>query len=559
MPLRSPFFSSIRLLRTIAIVFAAGSFSAVLAQAVQQSHASPAAAEKAPAAELSARLDDELWAAIKDSDRAKVFEAYIRQYPDGRNVAQAESRLAAFRKTERSAAGRVSGAVPGSAAGNDSETSLWKVVFQSDNTSGYELFLKYYPKGKYALHAASRLKIARENARWQAESVEQGAWQAAESAQTAEAYAAYLSSYPQGRYVALARAQREKLSANAAVSEEGRLWQAAENGGVAQLDAYLASYPRGRHASAAESRRAQLKQEETDMSPGKVIKDCPGCPEMVVIPAGSFQMGETGAKPVHTVSIGRPFAMAKTEVTQSQWRAVMGTDPSKLARCDDCPVAGVSWNDAKMYVEKLSRMTGKIYRLPSEAEWEYACRAGGREEYCGSEAIDSVAWHGALIGNGNSGGKTHPVGQKKANDFGLHDMSGNVSEWVEDCYHSGYDGGPVDGSAWITSERGSAKSQETDGSAKSKGKDGSAKSKGKDGGAKDKGKDSAAKAKEQAGSAKIPAAQASVAEKDECRNRVLRGGSWLSWPQHTRAAHRVSIPPDNSSSSYGFRPVWSLR
>lgn len=488
----------------------------------------------APGTDRSAQIDDELWDTIKDAERAKVFEEYIKQYPNGRNVGQAEKRLAGFRKSGQSPASGPSVAAPASAAGNDPETALWRVVFQSDNAAGYELFLKYYPNGKYALHATSRLKIARENAKWQAESVETGAWQAAENAQTADAYAAYLDSYPQGRYAALARVQRDKLAASAAASEEGRLWQAAENGGIAQVDAYLASYPKGRHASAAESRRERLKKEEADMSPGRLIRDCPACPEMVVIPPGIFQMGEDDAKPVHTVSIGRPFAMAKTEVTQSQWRAVMATDPSKLARCDNCPVEGVNWNDAKAYVAKLSRMTGKLYRLPSEAEWEYACRAGGRHEYCGSDALDSVAWHGALIGSGNSGGRPHPVGQKQANAFGLHDMSGNVAEWVEDCYHARYNGGPVDGSAWITSEGGSAtiQAQATDAGAKGKAK---------------------------VGSAKTPVAQASAPDKDECKNRVLRGGSWLSWPQHTRSVYRLSLPPESSGSSYGFRPVWSLR
>ena len=540
------------LLQTIAIAIATGSFSVACAQATPEQHAPPAAMGKAPAEALSAQIDDELWRAIKDSDRAKVFEEYIKQYPNGRNVEQAESRLAGFRKTRKSSAAEVSGSVPEPAADNDPETALWKVVFQGDNPDCYELFLKHYPKGKYALHASSRLKIARENARWQAESVEQGAWQAAESSQTADGYAAYLDRYPQGRYVALARTQRDRLRANAAVSEDDRLWEAAEKGGVPQLDAYLANYPQGRHASAANSRREQLRKEEADMSPGKVIKDCPACPEMVVIPAGSFEMGENDAKPVHTVSIGRPFAIAKTEVTQTQWRAVIGTNPSKLARCDDCPVEGISWNDAKMYVEKLSRMTGKVYRLPSEAEWEYACRAGGRQEYCGSDAIDSVAWHGALIGSGNSEGKPHPVGQKQANHFGLHDMSGNVAEWVEDCYHAHYDGGPVDGSAWITSEGGRTAVQGTDANAKAKGKDPAAKLKGKDPAAKA----AAAKAAAEAASARERERER---ERDECKNRVLRGGSWLSWPQHTGSAYRLPLPPDHRSSSYGFRPVWSLR
>ena len=249
------------------------------------------------------------------------------------------------------------------------------------------------------------------------------------------------------------------------------------------------------------------------MSPGKLVKDCPDCPEMVVLPAGSFEMGGDTEKPVHAVSIGRPFAMAKTEVTQSQWRAVMGSSPSSFARCDDCPVEGISWNDAQKYVDKLSRMTGKVYRLPSEAEWEYACRAGGRQKYCGSDDVGSVAWHSAPVGSGNSDSKTHPVAQKQANAFGLHDMSGNVAEWVEDCYHEHYNGAPVDGSAWIDSEDSNAKIAVKDRSARVDG---------------------------------------------ECKYRMLRGGSWTGSPSYARAASRLWLPPESHTSSYGFRPVWKL-
>ncbi|SBT07650.1 conserved exported hypothetical protein [Candidatus Accumulibacter aalborgensis] len=126
---------------------------------------------------------------------------------------------------------------------------------------------------------------------------------------------------------------------------------------------------------------------------GEVFRDCADCPEMVVIPAGSFDMGGSAGdeSPVHRVSV-RGFAMGRTEVTQGQWRAVMGNNPSYFSNCGaDCPVEQVSWNDAQDYVRKLSANTGKTYRLPSEAEWEYACRAGGRHEYCGGDSIESVA------------------------------------------------------------------------------------------------------------------------------------------------------------------------
>ena len=175
------------------------------------------------------------------------------------------------------------------------------------------------------------------------------------------------------------------------------------------------------------------------------FQDCPDCPEMVVIPGGSFDMGsndgEEDEKPVHRVTFSRAFAMGKTEVTESQWRAVMGDNPGDCG--DNCPVEEVSWDDAQEFIHRLNQKTGQQYRLSSEAEWEYACRAGEQQEYCGSESVDSVAWT-----ESNSGKTAHPVGGKQANALGLYDMSGNVWEWVEDSSHDSYKGAPTDGSDW---------------------------------------------------------------------------------------------------------------
>jgi formylglycine-generating enzyme required for sulfatase activity len=167
---------------------------------------------------------------------------------------------------------------------------------------------------------------------------------------------------------------------------------------------------------------------------------CPYCPAMIEIPAGAFMMGsndgDSDEKPVHRVSM-KAFSIGKYEVTQSQWREIMGDNPSYFKDCgNDCPVENVSHRDVQRYIAKLNARSGKNYRLPTEAEWEYACRAGGTQEYCGSDDADAVAWH-----DGNSGGKTHPAGRKRANAWGLHDMSGNAWEWTCSAYtEKGYDG-----------------------------------------------------------------------------------------------------------------------
>jgi len=185
-----------------------------------------------------------------------------------------------------------------------------------------------------------------------------------------------------------------------------------------------------------------------DVGPSTAITDfaCPAtacevCPEMVRLPGGSFLMGSPESEPgrdsderQHRVTVSA-FAIGKYEVTQAEWRAVMGNNPSDFAGCDRCPVEQVSWNDVQQYLGKLNARTGQRYRLPTEAEWEYACRAWGSETFCGADSPDPVAWY-----YDNWGGKTHTVGQKLANRFGLHDMTGNVWEWTCSAYTERYDG-----------------------------------------------------------------------------------------------------------------------
>ena len=228
--------------------------------------------------------------------------------------------------------------------------------------------------------------------------------------------------------------------------------------------------------------------------PGAVFKDCETCPEMVVIPAGSFKMGGKGhpyEKPVHEVKIGYSFAVGKYEVTQAEWEAVMGNNPSKFKGARR-PVEKVSWNDAKSFIKKLSEQTGKEYRLLSESEWEYMARAGSTTRYPWGDEVDSSK------ANYESEDGTVPVGSYSANAFGVHNTSGNVSEWVEDCWHKTYKDAPTNGSAWLSASEG------------------------------------------------------------DCERRVLRGGSWYYYPRFLRSAYRDRNFVTSRFVNFGFRIARTL-
>jgi formylglycine-generating enzyme required for sulfatase activity len=198
------------------------------------------------------------------------------------------------------------------------------------------------------------------------------------------------------------------------------------------------------------------------------FKDCAGCPQMVVIPAGEFIMGSPpseqyrGAETQHRVTIAYPFAVSKFEITFDQWDACVKDGGCGGYRPDDQgwgrgkrPVMNISWENAKAYVTWLGHKTGKHYRLLSESEWEYAARAGTTMpfSYGNSLSPSKANYNGSVEGSAPSKvnrQQTMPVGSFPANGFGLHDMHGNVSEWVEDCWHDEYDEkAPTDGSAWL--------------------------------------------------------------------------------------------------------------
>ncbi|MFY9259791.1 MAG: SUMF1/EgtB/PvdO family nonheme iron enzyme [Gallionella sp.] len=290
---------------------------------------------------------------------------------------------------------------------------------------------------------------------------------------------------------------------------EDEFWDAIKNSEeLASFEEYRRAYPQGRYLKLAKLKIAQLKKNPTHIATTNTttrIAPVPMSaaaiqePDMVAILAGSFTMGckenwssncGIDEKPAHVVNVNA-FQLAKHEVTQALWQTVMGSNPSGFANCGDtCPVERVSWEDIQTFIQKLNALTGKQYRLPSEAEWEYACRAGSEVTYCGGNKVDLFAWH-----ERNSEGKTHPVGTKQANAFGLFDMSGNVWEWVQDCNGS-YQDAPNNGAARLGCDAGS--------------------------------------------------------------RRMLRGGSWYYDPKFARAAFRVSNSATIRDHGIGFRLAITL-
>ena len=263
--------------------------------------------------------------------------------------------------------------------------------------------------------------------------------------------------------------------------------------------------------------REEVERRTREFRPGRVFRDCAECPEMLVIPAGSFMMGspaeEQGRRafegPVHRVTVTAPFAVGKYEVTFEEWDACVsgggcnGYHPNgegwgRARR----PVTNVSWEDAKIYVKWLSGKTRKGYRLLSEAEWEYAARAGTTGPFHFGETIstDQANYNGHYTyGSGRKGvdrSRTVPVGSFPANGFGLHDVHGNVREWVEDCWQEDYSGAPTDGSARLSG--------------------------------------------------------------GTCKWAVLRGGSWVEGPTSLRSAHRHVVGVGLRNYLSGFRVARTL-
>lgn len=274
-------------------------------------------------------------------------------------------------------------------------------------------------------------------------------WQEVKSLNTGDGYRDYLDKYPQGRYATLAKGYIGKLAAVPVVTPVAVAAPAAIPGTENTGETRPAPGKKQRPGKPVPSAPAIYDGHPN----GSVIRDCPDCPEMVVLPPGKFLMGspetESGRYgdegPQHPVSIAK-FMVSKYEITLQEWEACTKAGgcsgkASNSAGAARMPVVGISYADAQEYTRWLSGLTGKSYRLLTEAEWEYAVRGGTTSPYYWGNDFDSSK---AYIGTG-----VVAVGRYPANAFGLYDMHGNALEWVEDCWHDNYTGAPGDGSAWM--------------------------------------------------------------------------------------------------------------
>ena len=303
------------------------------------------------------------------------------------------------------------------------------------------------------------------------------------------------------------RAAQEEAARQAAAADDAAYAAAEQADTAAAYGEYLEAYSAGRHADAARERQATRREAET-FRVGQTFRDALRSggegPEMVVVPAGAFRMGcvsgrncQDDESPVHRVTIGAPFAVGVYEVTFAEWEACVRAGGCGGYRPDDMdwgrgkrPVIGVNWKDAQAYVAWLSEESGARYRLLSEAEWEYVARAGSETAYSWGNSIGRNRANCDGCGSRWDDKQTAPVGSFQANAFGLHDVHGNVWEWVEDCWNDSYAGAPTDGSAW---------------------------------------------------------------EQEDCNARVLRGGSWIDNPRFLRSANRDGLTIGYRSNFVGFR------
>ena len=466
----------------------------------------------------------------KKLDTAEAYSNYLTSYPDGKFVQVAKRQRTRALDREAIEKARL-----------------------ANTAQGYRRYLSDHPEGEYRVTAQQRVTLLDreefnqavavgsagayekyllmnrngafvEEARIQKEkALDRREIERAKARNTIQSYEAYLIANPDGAH------RSEALALIKVLKEPIVIAEAKARHTVESYDVYLRSYPNGSHAKEVRRIRNRL------FVVGKEFRDCNHCPQLVVIPSGSFTMGtedgDADEQPPHVVTIGEPFAVGKYEVTVAEFGAfVQATNhdmshkegPFGLPGAGSCqsprffqatktvtwrtpgyrqtdasPVVCISWNDATAYVKWLSRTTGKPYRLLSEAEWEYITRANTTSAFYFGEIIstDQANYNSSHTTELSEGQKYREkalkVGSFSANKFGVHDTHGNVMEWVDDCWHENYEGAPLDGSAWTAN--------------------------------------------------------------GSCSSRVLRGGSWYQSAPYLRSAFRNSAKVSERRTHQGFR------
>jgi len=397
---------------------------------------------------LRSPQEEAQWRAALNADSAYGYQRFMQDYPNSIHNDQAMLHLERL------------------------DHQAWGRTRMEGSRPAVQAYLEQFPNG---LHLADadillneiRLAEEAEQRRDEAErKLDEEAWDRARSARTIEAVDRYLADWPGGTHADEARRLRAQLQSSL---DDRRAFEAAARLNTRDAyQAYIDAFPQGdRLAAALEA------IDDLTLRPGKVFRDCAGCPDMMVLPAGSFWQGSDENSPLalkketprRMVSFQQPFAIGVFEVTFEQWDRCVAAGACSTNPDDNGwgrgrrPVMGVSWNDALEFTEWLSNETGQRYGLPSESQWEYAARAGEEGDWQGGSASMVCAY--ANIAGTESGFRwnhdacadtaaiqTLPVGSLEPNAFGLYDTIGNVAEWTMDCMNLSYLDAPADGSAW---------------------------------------------------------------------------------------------------------------
>ncbi|MEO7497754.1 MAG: formylglycine-generating enzyme family protein [Massilia sp.] len=309
-------------------------------------------------------------------------------------------------------------------------------------------------------NAVSGIKLAGVIPKNSAEQFELAFWESVKDSQHVSDYEAYLKAYPKGRFAALAQARIERLHSG------------AKGGGAPEATAAAEAKPAtpAKQAPAAKPKppalvKARPQEEDTARveapAAGQVmlaeLKDCPVCPALIALRAGSFMMGSNASdpseRPAHRVALAVPFAIGKYEVTMEQWKACADAGACQRTSLGAnyraaAPMRDVSWDDVQQYVKWLDATSGKSYRLPTEAEWEYAARGGTATPYWWGEKLIAGKANCKDCGEPWRSDGPADVGSFGANPYGLYDINGGVWEWVSDCWHPSFKNAPANGSAW---------------------------------------------------------------------------------------------------------------